>query len=80
MHDRRQRIIAAALKQEGRFTLEDAVQWIGRSYYANGRKHTGDVLSRMVKAGLLKREKPGVFVLAKSARKTEAPDNSLSLF
>lgn len=85
--DRRKDIIKAAKEQpDGRFSLEDAVQWIGHSYYANERKHTGDVLSRMVKAGLLKREKPGVFVLIRTRpRKGSidlAPDGPevLSLF
>lgn len=73
--DRRKDIIKGAKSQpDARFTLEDAVRWIGRSYYANERKHTGDVLSRMVKSGLLKREKPGVFVLVRTRPRKGAAD------
>lgn len=44
----------------GRFTKKDAVDALDKYYY-NGAKHVGDRLSRMVNAGLLVREKPGVF-------------------
>ena len=37
------------------------VEKIGWQYYANGEKHVGDRISRMVKANMLIRAKPGLY-------------------
>lgn len=54
-------ILKAAQERGGRITKKEIVEMHGRAYWHNGAKHLGDILSRMVKSGILKRVKPGVF-------------------
>ena len=61
-------------------TKKEAVQLIGGKYFCNADKHVGDVLSRMVKSGLLKRIKNGVFELGDGIKKNTVPQNQLNLF
>ena len=49
------------LEANGQITLGEAVMIIGRDYYCNERFHVGQVLSRMVKRGLIKRVSRGLF-------------------
>lgn len=44
-------------------TKAEIIEGAGLFYYHNGSKHAGDVLSRMVKSGLLIRIRKGVFKL-----------------
>lgn len=77
----KQSIILQFVHKNGQITKQDAMELIN-THYCNGEKHVGDCLSRMVNARLLKRIKPGVFVLG-SGKKivTEAVDeNQLNLF
>ena len=63
MTDKQSKIIAALITQKPKpLTTDDAVELIG-DYYCNARFHTGNILSRMVKAGLIYRIKRGVFGL-----------------
>lgn len=67
-----QKEIVAILQQHGgEATKAQVVKAIGGGYYANGAKHVGDRLSRMVNAGILVRVKPGVFTLG-TGRKSAA--------
>ena len=59
--DKRTAIIAHVAKH-GRITKKEAVEIAGSGYYYNAEKYVGEILSRLVNAGVLKREKPGVFV------------------
>lgn len=68
------------VRSNGQITKKKAVELIGKSYYCNADKHVGDVLSRMVKAGLLKRIKPGLFELGDRTNKNAVPQNQLDLF
>jgi hypothetical protein len=45
----------------GFITLKEATRIIGGDVYANAGKHTGAILSNMVKRGMLIRVKPGAF-------------------
>ena len=54
----------------GQITTAEAVDLVG-DYYHNATKHTGDILSRMVKSGLLKREKPGLFKIGPGKTKSK---------
>lgn len=54
--------------EDKQITKKQAVDLIGRCYYANEKKHTGDVLSRMVKRGLLKRIKNGLFEIGQGIK------------
>lgn len=45
------------------YTKAEIIKGAGLYYYYNGDKHAGDVLSRMVKSGLLIRVKKGLFKL-----------------
>ncbi len=59
---KQQFIVEHALSHDGKITLDEAcnIQEVN-TYYTNGRFHVGEILSRMVKAGILKRVKRGSF-------------------
>ncbi len=48
------------------------------NYYHNWQKHAGDVLSRMVKLGIIKRIKRGSYAISDKAKQT--PNKTLDLF
>lgn len=56
-------VILAALREKPELTLTEAVQLIGGKIYTNERFHVGNTLTRMIKAGLIRRVKPGVYAL-----------------
>jgi len=62
LSDKQKKIVEFALRNDNQITKDQAVLLID-DYYANGRKHVGDVLSRMVKRNVLTRVKNGHFVL-----------------
>ena len=45
-------------------TLDRAVELVGGNIYHNKQKHVGSLLANMVRQGLIKRVKPGVFELS----------------
>jgi predicted transcriptional regulator of viral defense system len=57
-------ILFKAFKNAESFTKDDAVQVIGKYYYCNERFHVGNVLSRLVKGGALKRLKKGLYTFS----------------
>lgn len=59
----RQQSILAALDKEqgGTITKKKLLEIFGHWYYHNAAFHLGNVLGRMVKAGILERVKPGVY-------------------
>jgi predicted transcriptional regulator of viral defense system len=59
----KQSVILAALRQRERLTLSEAVELIGGDIYTNQAFHVGNILSRMVKRGMIRRIKPGLFCL-----------------
>lgn len=61
MSDQKQRLILAYARQNGgKITKKKAMEVPGvDTYYCNGAKHVGEIISRMVKRGLLTRIKPG---------------------
>jgi hypothetical protein len=58
---RKQKIIMQELNESGTITLARAVELVGGDIFINREKYVGQILSRMVRAGLLVRAKPGVF-------------------
>jgi hypothetical protein len=60
----KQRVIISELKELQTINLSDAVRLIGKDIYCNAEKHVGAVMSNMVRRGLIKRVKKGVFKLA----------------
>lgn len=76
----KQKIIFDFVRENGSITKKTAVDKIGGSYFINASKHVGDVLSRMVKSGLLKRVKNGVFELGVRTNKNTVNENQLDLF
>lgn len=58
---REQKEITRFVLQNGGTATKQQIVKALDSYYCNGEKHIGDRLSRMVKAGLIKRVKNGVF-------------------
>ena len=63
-------------------TTSEAVQLIGGHYYANERKHTGEVLARMVRQNLLSRISRGLYKLGsgKAAKHYVQPKEQMQLF
>lgn len=74
----KQSAILSYLKVNSAISKQEAVRIIGKSYYCNADKHVGDVLSRMVKSGLLIREKRGQYKPGKLKQPIEIK-NQLSL-
>lgn len=60
----KQSAIIAFCRTSAEITLEQATALVGRNVYHNADKHTGAILSNMVKQGMLVRIKPGLFRLA----------------
>lgn len=59
---RKQSVIVEFMRKSGgKITLSQAVALTGKNLYANAQFHTGATLARMVKRGLVRRIKPGVF-------------------
>lgn len=82
-HD--QRTIYNFIRDNGTATKADIVALEGGQYYCNAEKYIGDRLSRMVKAGMIKRIKPGVFRIGsgkKPAKAVVAPvdENQTTIF
>lgn len=50
------------------------------TFYCNTEKHVGNILSRMVKANLLKREKPGVFIKSSGIKQEDKDPNQTEIF
>jgi len=62
--DRQKEIIKVFNKSEKTVLHKSEIIELGKiSYYYNTNKHVGDVLSRMVKNGLLERPKKGYYKL-----------------
>jgi len=53
----RDRIIAIAKENDGIVTKKQVVKELDHTYYYNGDKHLGAILSTMVKNGILERVK-----------------------
>jgi len=49
------------VREHGIISTSEAVRIIGGNLYCNAEKHVGDTLSRLVKARLIRRIKPGLF-------------------
>ena len=50
-------------------------------YYCNESKHFGEVISRLVKAGHIKREKKGLYSINDNRKiKRDIPENQIDLF
>lgn len=60
MTQQQRNILRAAAANGGTITKREVADMSG-SYFCNADKHLGAILSRMVKSGLLKRIRPGVF-------------------
>lgn len=79
----RETLFQLARSQNGELTKKQAVEAIGGRYYCNADHHVGEVLSKMVKAGLFERIKPGHFKVKNinSVRTTgKADPNQQSIF
>lgn len=59
-------IIGYAMQNENKISLDEAILIKGvNTYYCNERFYIGNILSRMVKNGILKRINPGRFQINK---------------
>lgn len=67
-------IVEFCLSNNNACTKKDAMNLID-THYCNGEKHVGEVLSRMVKAGILVRIKPGYFKLGTGVKKVKNVHN-----
>lgn len=75
--DHQKTIMNYAREHNDTITKQEACKLI--PYYYNTSKHVGDVLSRMVKANLLKRIKNGVFVISSGVKQDIKIENQLEL-
>ena len=76
------KILKDAQQRGGKITKKEIVEMYGHEYFYNGAKHLGGILSRMVNAGLLIREKPGIFSIGKGTKSPPATiaENQQTLF
>lgn len=74
-------VIQFAHSNNGTIIKKQAMTLID-DYYYNGAKHVGDILSRMVNAGLLIRESPGKFKIGTGTISKEGiiNPNQITLF
>lgn len=81
LSDKQKAVITFCLSNGNKITKRDAMGLIN-THYHNGEKHVGEVLSRMVNAGLLIRIKPGLFELGKGTKCLPATvvQNQVNLF
>jgi len=76
-----QRTIYNFIQSKGTVTKAEIIALVGDRYFCNEDKYTGDRLSRMVKAGMLERVKPGVYRAVNSEKKAEpVNENQTTLF
>lgn len=61
LNHRQKAIIQFAIANNNQITKKQAVDLIGGSYYHNGAKYVGEILSRLVGSQALKRIKPGLY-------------------
>lgn len=79
-------MLQLAQNMDGTVVSSAIVEALGGQYYSNPEKHVGDIVSRMVKSGLLIRVRPGVFRLPtaddpkKAKGATVPPADSSTLF
>jgi len=76
-------IIQWAHDQGGTFLIRDAIATFENCYYYNGAKHIGDMVSRAVRSGKIKRIARGKYQLTYSQRSRSSPGisvNQLELF
>ena len=74
--DNQKAIINKAKENDGQITKKEAVELIGGNYYCNAGKHVGDVLTRMVKSGLLERIKIGVYKTSSKGKKEKESEDA----
>lgn len=77
-----QRTIYNFIRDNGTATKADIVALDGGKYYRHAEKYIGERLSRMVKAGLIERVKPGVFRIGGGKKQAVEPvnENQTALF
>ena len=61
MTENQRQLLRFAKGNGGEISKKEAVAVIGKNYYCNSDKHTGEVLCRMVKTRLLVRVKVGLY-------------------
>ena len=76
--DSQQKIIALAKSNGGSVTKQQVVEYFGQNYYCGESNHLGAMLSRMVNAGLLVREKKGSFTIGSGKKPAPAVESGPS--
>lgn len=71
-------LIKYAREHNNKISKKEAIELIGHSYYYNEAFHTGNILSRLVKSGILKRLKPGQFELQTTVPKGGSVTNDIN--
>lgn len=69
----KQKILLSLIKENGEMSKSQIVDHCSDWYYANGDKHIGDVLSRMVSSNLIHRPKNGVYKAGPDPKKAVIP-------
>lgn len=78
----KQRTILKHLQDNRQISKKEAVELLKHYYYYNASKHVGDILTRMVRKGILKRVRRGVYERGNGMKKTKQINNpnQLKLF
>lgn len=83
LNERQKAIIKFAQGNGGKISKKQANELIAHTYYHNGAKYVGEILTRLVKRQVLRRESIGnyVFTGVLSGIKVEpVPENQINLF
>lgn len=77
----KQKAILTFLHKSGEITFIQVRELVD-DYYCNGQKHTSQLLSRMVKSGMLIRKRKGVYAAGKGRESITnyTPPNQIEIF
>lgn len=76
----KQRKIFDYCKENGFITKATVNDMLAGQYYHNGKKYVGEILTRMLKQGLLIRKSRGVYKLGSLEPKIYTDKNQIKLF
>lgn len=83
LNERQKSIIKFAQGNAGKITKKQANELIAHTYYHNGEKYVGEILSRLVKRQILRREKIGHYVFTgflNGIKVEPVAENQINLF
>jgi hypothetical protein len=76
----KQKMIIQLANKDGYFIRKQVMEKLEKFYYCNAEHHIQQVLGGMVRAGLIIRTSPGVYVITKTAKAAITAPNQITLF